>query len=68
MVLVSMSEHDGADPLPIFHEIGDVRNDDIHAQQLGFRKHHAGVNDDNVIAPAHRHAIHAEFAETAEGD
>src|SRR6266542_3307044 len=68
VVLVSMGEHNGTNPLPILHEIGNVGNDDIHAQQLGFREHHAGVDNNDVVAPAHRHAIHAEFAETAEGD
>jgi hypothetical protein len=48
-------------------EISDVRNDDIHSQQFGFREHQAGVNDDNVIAIAHGHAVHSKFAETAKG-
>ena len=33
-------------------------------EQLGFGEHESGVDDDNVIAPANRHAIHAEFAES----
>src|SRR5439155_4309993 len=32
----------------------------------GFREHHAGIDDDDVVAVAQRHHVHAEFAETAE--
>ena len=48
-------------------QVGDVGDNDVHAQQLGFGEHESGVDDDNVVAPANGHAIHAEFAESAEG-
>ena len=49
-------------------QIGEIGSDDIHAEQLGIREHHAGVDHDDVVAVAQRHRIHAEFAETAERD
>ncbi len=33
-----------------------------------FREHEAGVDDDDVVFPAEREAVHSEFAEAAEGD
>ena len=52
----------------ILKQVGDVGNDDVDAQQLGFREHEAGVDDDDVVTPANGHAVHAEFAETAQGN
>jgi hypothetical protein len=51
----------------ILDQVGNIGDNDVHAQQLGFRKHESGVNDDDVVAPANGHAIHAEFAEPTEG-
>ena len=68
VVFVAMSEDDGADMFPVFSEVGDVGHDDVDAQQFRFREHEAGVNNDNVVFPADRQAVHAEFAEATEGD
>src|SRR5580692_5818644 len=67
LILVAMGENDSAHPLPVFDEIGNVRNHDVHAQQLGLGEHQTRVDDDDVIAPAYRHAVHSELAQTAEG-
>ena len=56
-----------ANPLPVFGQIGNIRNDDVDAQQFGLGEHQASVDDDDVIAPAHGHAVHSELAQTAEG-
>ncbi len=66
MVFMAVREHDGAHVLPILQQIADVGDDDVHAQQLRFGEHESGVDDDDVIAPANRHAIHAKFAESAQ--
>ena len=63
---MAMGEHDGANPLPIFHEIGDFRDNDVDPEQLGLRKHQAGVDDDDVVTPAHGHAVHSELAQPAQ--
>ena len=68
VVLVAMGEDDGADVLPVLDEVGDVGHDDVDAQQLCFREHEAGIDDDDVVFPAEGEAVHAEFAEAAEGD
>src|SRR5215470_6166321 len=68
VVLVTVCQHDCPHALSVFDEIRNVGNDDVHAKQLGFGEHHARVNDDDVIAPAYGHAIHAEFAKPAEWD
>jgi len=64
---MTMRENNGTNTLPVFDEIGNIGHDNIYAQQLSFGKHQARVNDDNVIAPAHGHAVHSELAQTAEG-
>ena len=67
VIFVAMGENDGAHTLPVFDEIGNVRNHDVHAQQFGLGKHQTGIDDDDVIAPADRHTVHSELAQTAEG-
>src|ERR1035438_1220174 len=50
----------------ILDQVRDIGDHNVHAQQLGFRKHESGIDDDDVVTPANRHAIHAEFAEPSE--
>ena len=68
VVFVAVGENDGADVRAIFQQVCDVGNYDVNAQQFGLRKHEAGVDDDDVVTPAQRHAVHAELAESAERD
>src|SRR5579863_3384715 len=67
VVFVTMGENNGAHPLPVFDEIRDVRNHDVYAEQFGLGEHQARVDDDDVVAPAHSHAVHSELAQAAEG-
>ena len=68
VIFVAVREHDGADVLAILLQVGDVGNDEVDAEEFGFGEHHAGVDDDDVVAEAKRHHVHAEFAETTEGN
>ena len=68
VVLVAVSQDNGAHMRFVFNQVGDIWNNDIHAQQLRLRKHQAGVDHDNVVFPAKREAVHAELAETAQGN
>ncbi len=62
VVLVAVSQDDGANVLAILDEVGDIGNDDVYAEQLGLRKHETGIDDDYVVCPAKRQAVHSEFA------
>src|SRR4051812_23469733 len=64
VVFVAVRENDPANVVAILEQVADVRHDDVDAEQFGLGKHEAGVDDDNVVAPANGHAIHAELAET----
>ena len=68
VIFVSVRQDDRAHVRPILDEVGYVGYDDIDAEQFGFREHEPGIDDDDVVAPANRHAIHAEFAESTEGN
>src|SRR5260370_16178778 len=63
--LMAVGQDDRPDLVAVFYEVGDVGDNNIHAQQFGFREHQAGVNDDDVIFPAHGHAVHPELAQAA---
>ena len=56
-----------ADALPAGLEPGEVRVDDVHTE-LAVGEHHPAVDDDDVALVLEREAIHADLAETAEGD
>jgi hypothetical protein len=47
-------------------EVGEVRDDEIHARQVGLGKHGAGVDDDGGISTRDRHHVEAELAKAAE--
>ena len=68
MIFVTVGEDDGTDVLTVLFEVRDVRDDEVDAEKLGFGKHHAGVDHDDVVADAKRHHIHAKFAEATEGN
>jgi hypothetical protein len=59
-----MRENDRLDQMAILFEVGDVWNDQVNAEEFGFREHHAGVDNDDGVAEAKHHHIHSEFAET----
>ncbi len=63
VVFVAVGEDDSAHPLPVFDEVGNVGNNDVHAEQFSLGEHEAGVNHNNVVAPADGHAVHTELAE-----
>ena len=66
VVFVAVGEEDCADLVAVLDEVADVGDDDVDAEELFFRKHQAGVDDDNVVAVLDHHAVHAELAQTAE--
>ena len=65
VILVAVRQHERGGA-PFLLQVGQVRNDPIHAEQLGVREHHAGVDDDRRLAPGEREHVHAELAESAE--
>ncbi len=66
MVFMPVGEDNSSNLVPVLQQVRDVRNHNIHAQQLGLRKHQAGIDHDHVIAPADGHAVHSELAQPAQ--
>ena len=66
MIFVSMGQEDCLNFVPVLGQVADVRNDDIDAEELFFRKHQAGVDDNNVVLPTERHAVHPELAKASQ--
>ena len=66
VVFVAVREHDAAHMLAILQQVRNVGDDDVDAQQLGFGKHEAGVDHDDVVAVADGHAVHTELAHPAQ--
>ena len=67
VVFVSVGQDDAANFLPVLHQIGNIGYNNIDAEEFGFRKHEAGIDDNDVVPPAYGHAVHPELAQAAEG-
>ena len=67
VVFVPVGQDDAAHPLPVFDQIGNIGDNNVDAQQFGFGKHQAGIDDDDVVTPANGHAVHSELAQAAQG-
>jgi hypothetical protein len=65
---MAVREQNGANMCSVLNEICDIGDDNVNAKQLRFRKHQSGVDDDNVVFPTERQAVHSELAQTAQGD
>ena len=65
MILVAVRQHERG-RAALLLQIGQVRDDAVHAEQVGIREHDAGVDDDGRVTPGERQHVHAELAEAAE--
>src|SRR5258708_36852157 len=66
VIFVAVRKDDAAHILAIFEQVRNVGDDDVDAQQLGFREHEPGVDHDDVVAQADDHAVHTELAHPAQ--
>ena len=68
VVFMAVGQQDGAQVLPVLLEVGDVGNDDVHAEQFGLGEHHARIDQNHVVARAENEHVHAELAQSAQGN
>ena len=68
VILVAVREHERRRLRRALLQVREVRDDQVDAQQFGVGEHHAGVDQDERVAPRHGHHVHAELAEPAERD
>ncbi len=66
VVLVPVRQHEGLHTPRVLLQVREVRDDQVHARQVGFREHHPGVHHDGRVAAGEDHHVHAELAEAAE--
>ena len=65
VIFVAMRQHERSGR-PLLLQVGEIRNDPVHAEQLGVREHHAGIDDNRRLTPREREHVHAELAKSAE--
>ncbi len=51
VILVAVGEHQRLHLITAGFEVGEVRNDQVHAELVGVREHHAGVDEDGRVLP-----------------
>jgi hypothetical protein len=66
VIFVPVGENDAAHHFAILKQVRNVGDNDVDAQQLGFGEHESGIDNDDVIAIADGHAVHAELAHAAQ--
>jgi hypothetical protein len=68
VIFVPVREKQRADLRRVVEEIRHVRDDDVDAERGRVGKHHPAVDEDGVVTILVDHEVHADLAETAEGD
>jgi hypothetical protein len=63
---MAMRQDYGTDFVPVFQQIGEIRDYQVDAQQIIPGKHESRVDDNNIVVVANRHYVHAEFAQPAQ--
>ena len=66
MIFVPVRQDDRANHPLVLLQVGDVRDHDVHAEQLLLGKHQPRVDHDDVVARAQREHVHAELAQPAQ--
>ena len=66
VILVTVGQHQAADLVAVLNQIADIGDDDVYPEQLTTGEHHAGVNNDDVVAAAQGEHVHTELAESTE--
>src|SRR5262245_41112548 len=68
MILVTMGDEAGLDPVGIFAEVGEVGQDQVNAGHLHVGKHQPAVEDDDPLGDLDAGAVAADLAEAAQED
>src|SRR5215217_1462424 len=68
VVFVTMSEDYRRNVVAKLVEKAEIRNGNVYAVSSLLRKAHPGVENQHLVAVAHRHAIHSKLADTTKWD
>jgi hypothetical protein len=68
VILVPVGEDERLHLLAARFDERQIRNDQIHAELVRIRKHHAGVDQNRGVLPGHGHHVHAELAQASQRD
>jgi hypothetical protein len=66
VVFMTVRQDERCDAAFVGVEGGQIRNDQVDPEQLRFREHDAGVDEDSRVPAGDEQHVHAELAEAAE--
>ena len=66
MVFVAMGQEDATDLIFSFNDRRNVRDDQVDAEHVGFRKHQATVDDQQTACGLYDHHVEADFAQASQ--
>ena len=68
MILVGVSDQEGADLLPVLTQVADVGDDQVDPEHLLIGEHEPAVDDDDVVAVLEDVHVLADLPDASEGD
>ena len=68
VIFVPVGQNQRLDVVAPRFDKAHVRDDQIHAELVGLGEHDTGIDEDRRVLPGHRHHVHTELAEAAQGD
>ncbi|MNN97667.1 hypothetical protein D3C81_2168760 [compost metagenome] len=63
-----MSQHNASYFVAVLCKVGNIRNDDVDAKHVLFRKFQTGIHHDNVIAVLNDIHIFPDFTDAAQSE
>ena len=67
VVFMSVGKKIPPDMIPLAHQVGNIRNHQIHAQHVFLRENAAAVHDDDIVLVFEHIHVLSDFVHTAEG-
>ena len=65
VILMSVRQDDCLDLVPVFDQIGNIRNNEVDAEHILLREHEPGVHNENLIIHTDGSHVLSDFAKTA---
>ena len=67
VVFVAVGDEEGLQAVGVLEDVGDIGDDQVHAEHVLFGEHEAGVDGDEVLAVLEEHHVLADLSESSQG-
>jgi len=67
VILVTVGDDNAAHLAAVLNQVGEIRDDIVHAQHVIFGEHQTAIHDEDVLAVFIDHAVPSNFPQTTQG-